>query len=468
MNWWKPRIGSLRFERVAHNNATAMTNNACLITNARIVNEGQVTEGDLRVRAGRIETIASGLSADAGETVIDAEGAWLMPGMIDDQVHFREPGLTAKGDMATESAAAVAGGITSFMEMPNVKPATTNLDALADKYLRAAGRASANYAFYLGASNDNIEQIRAVSSDLACGIKIFMGASTGAMLVDDEQTLEQIFADSPLLIATHCEDTPMINANEAAARRQYGEDVPMSEHPHIRSEEACYKSSSLAVELARRHGSRLHVLHLTTARELELFTAGPAADKRITSEACVHHLFYAASDYEKLGARIKCNPAIKTAADREALVKAVASDLIDVIATDHAPHTAEEKASSYFKAPAGLPLVQHALLMVLEHVHDGHFDISTAVRKTSHAVADIFGVRERGYIREGWFADLVLVDPDRPCKVRPEDLIYKCGWSPLEGYKFRSSIRATLVNGEIVWQDDKLTGAIAGQRLAFS
>ncbi|MCP4000939.1 MAG: dihydroorotase [Gammaproteobacteria bacterium] len=443
-----------------------MSNN-CLITNARIVNEGQVTEGDVRICSGRIDTIASGLSAVAGESVIDAEGAWLMPGMIDDQVHFREPGLTAKGDMATESAAAVAGGITSFMEMPNVKPPTTNLDALEDKYTRAAGRASANYAFYLGATNDNIEQIRSIRPGQACGVKVFMGASTGAMLVDDEQTLEQIFADSPLLIATHCEDTPMITINEEAARQQYGEDVPMSEHPNIRSEEACYKSSSLAVELARRHDSRLHVLHLTTARELELFTAGPVTDKRITSEACVHHLFFDASDYERLGAQIKCNPAIKTAADREALLKAVASDLIDVIATDHAPHTAEEKASSYFKAPAGLPLVQHALLMTLEFVHDGGLDIATAVRKTSHAVADVFGVQERGYIREGYFADLVLVDPDRPTQVRTKDLIYKCGWSPLVGYKFRSSIKATLVNGEAVWRDGELTGAITGQRLKF-
>jgi dihydroorotase len=443
------------------------TSNSRLITNARIVNEGEITEGDVRVSDGRIATIAGSLTAQPGEQVLDANGAWLLPGMIDDQVHFREPGLTAKGDMATESAAAVAGGITSFMEMPNVKPPTTDLQALEDKYVRAAGRASANFAFYLGATNDNIDEIRAVQPGQACGIKVFMGASTGAMLVDNEQTLERIFADSPLLIATHCEDTPLINVNEAAAREKYGEDVPMSEHPHIRSEEACYKSSSLAVELATRHNSRLHVLHLTTARELALFTAGPAADKRITAEACVHHLFFDEGDYEQLGARIKCNPAIKTAADRDALVQAVAQDVIDVIATDHAPHTAEEKASSYFKAPAGLPLVQHALQMTLEHVHAGHFDIGTAVRKMSHSVADIFGVRDRGYIREGWFADLVLVAPDQPCKVRSEDLIYKCGWSPLEGYEFRSSIRATLVNGELVWLDGQLTGAVAGQRLEF-
>ena len=444
-----------------------MKNSSLTITNARIVNEGAITEGDVRVRDGRIDKIAAEISPEQGETIIDAKGAWLLPGMIDDQVHFREPGLTAKGDMATESAAAVAGGITSFMEMPNVKPPTTDLDALEEKYQRAAGRASANYAFYLGASNDNIDQIRAVKPGQACGIKVFMGASTGAMLVDDEAVLEQIFADAPLLIATHCEDTPMITANEELARERYGEQVPMSEHPRIRSEEACYKSSSMAVELARRHDARLHVLHLTTAKELELFSKGPVAGKRITAEACVHHLFYDESDYRRLDTRIKCNPAIKTAADREALVKAVAEDLIDVIATDHAPHTAEEKASTYFYAPAGLPLVQHALLMVLEHVHKGRFTITQAVHKTSHAVAEVFGVQDRGYIREGYFADLVLVDPDRPRQVRRKDILYKCGWSSLEGYEFRSSIRATLVNGELAWLDGQLTGAVAGQRLEF-
>ncbi len=439
-----------------------------LITNARIVNEGRTVEGDLRVRAGRIDTIAGSLTAEPGETVLDAAGAWLLPGMIDDQVHFREPGLTAKGDMATESSACVAGGITSFMEMPNVKPATTNLEELEGKYQRAAGRARANFAFYLGATNDNIDQIRAVQKGQACGIKVFMGASTGAMLVDDQEVLKQIFADAPLLIATHCEDTPMINAAEQAARERYGEDVPMSEHPNIRSAEACYKSSSLAVELAKRYGSRLHVLHLTTARELELFSAGPAADKKITAEACVHHLFFDQTDYERLGALIKCNPAIKRPEDREALVAAVADDRIDIIATDHAPHTAAEKAGTYFNAPAGLPLVQHALLMTLEHVHAGRFGIEHAVLKTSHAVADVFGVRERGYIREGWWADLVLVDPDRPTRVRAADLLYKCGWSPLEGYEFRSSIRTTLVNGEVAWSaGEGLSGDILGQRLGF-
>ncbi|MDP7042316.1 MAG: amidohydrolase family protein, partial [Gammaproteobacteria bacterium] len=295
-----------------------MTDSSILISNARIVNEGEVSEGDVRIRDGRIDKIARGIAAREKETVIDAAGAWLMPGMIDDQVHFREPGLTAKGDMATESAAAVAGGITSFMEMPNVKPPTTTIEALEDKYARAAGRASANYAFYLGATNDNIDEIRRVAVGQACGIKVFMGASTGAMLVNDPAILEHIFSDSPLLIATHCEDTPMITANEDRAREQFGEDVPMSEHPKIRSEESCYKSSSLAVDLAQRFGARLHVLHLTTARELELFSPGPPADKQITVEVCVHHLFFDESDYEQLGGRIKCNPAIKTRNDKEA------------------------------------------------------------------------------------------------------------------------------------------------------
>ena len=439
-----------------------------LIVNARIVNEGEVVEADLRVRGDRIDKIASSLSAEAGETTLDARGAWLMPGMIDDQVHFREPGLTAKGDMQTESAAAVAGGITSFMEMPNVNPLTTNLAALEDKYERAAGRAAANYAFYLGATNDNIDDIRSLQPGQACGVKVFMGASTGAMLVDNEESLNQIFADSPTLIATHCEDTPIILINEEAARQKYGQDVPMHEHPNIRSEEACYKSSSLAVELARRHGSRLHVLHLTTAKELEFFEPGPVAGKRITAEACVHHLFFDASDYKRLDTKIKCNPAIKTAADRAALLQAVADDRIDVIATDHAPHTFEEKSASYFYAPAGLPLVQHALQMTLEHVHQGRFSINQVVQKTSHSVADLFGVHERGYIREGYFADLVLVDPTITSKVRREDILYKCGWSPLEGYEFQSSIRATFVNGAMAWIDGQLTGAVGGRRLTFA
>ncbi|MDP6674454.1 MAG: dihydroorotase, partial [Gammaproteobacteria bacterium] len=348
-----------------------MTNHSLLIKNACIVNEGQTIDGDVLIRAGRIERISAGITAAEADDIIDAGGLHLLPGLIDDQVHFREPGLTAKGDIATESAAAVAGGITSFMEMPNVKPPTTDRQALEDKYARATGRSRANFAFYLGASNDNLDEIRRLEPTDACGIKMFMGASTGNMLVDDPEVLDRVFADSPLLLVTHCEDTPMITANEQAMREKYGDDVPMAEHPVIRSAEACYASSSLAVELARRHDARLHVFHLTTGRELELFAPGPIGGKSITAEVCVHHLFFDESRYADLGTQIKCNPAIKTAADREALLDGLATGRLDVVATDHAPHLAEEKAGTYFNAPAGLPLVQHALLSLLEHVHDG-------------------------------------------------------------------------------------------------
>ena len=442
-----------------------MSQDSLLITNARLVNEGHVTEGDLRVSRGRIAAIAPSLAADGDETVLDAAGRHLLPGFIDDQVHFREPGLTDKGDMATESAAAVAGGITSFMEMPNVKPPTTSRAAVADKYERAAGRARANYAFYLGATNDNLEELRAITPAEACGIKVFMGASTGNMLVDDPDVLEKLFADAPLLIAAHCEHTPTITANEQAARERFGEDVPMSEHPLIRSEQACFRSSSMAVELARRHDARLHVLHLTTAREMELFRSGPLATKRITAEVCVHHLYFSANDYERLGARIKCNPAVKTAADRQSLLAALRDDRIDVVATDHAPHLAEEKARTYFKSPAGLPLVQHALLSLLEFHHDGLLPLELIARKAAHAPAELFGITDRGFLREGYRADLVLVDLDQPTPVTDANALYKCGWTPFDGVTFRSSIAATLVNGQLAWKDGQLTGAIPGQRL---
>jgi dihydroorotase len=442
-----------------------MGHDSLIITNARVVNEGLIAEADVRIRAGRIDRLGTELVAGKGDQVLDADGRYLLPGFIDDQVHFREPGLTHKGDMATESAAAVAGGITSFMEMPNVRPATTNREALADKYRRAAGRARANYAFYLGGTNDNIEEIRRLEPHEACGIKVFMGASTGNMLVDEPAALERIFADAPLLVATHCEDTPTIRENERVFRERYGEAVPMSAHPEIRSAEACYKSSSLAVDLARRHGTRLHVLHLTTARELEMFDSGPLADKSITSEVCAHHLFFDDTAYAELGALIKCNPAIKTPADREALLAGLVAGRIDVIGTDHAPHTMEEKKQGYFDAPAGLPYAQHALLTLLEHYHAGVLPLELIVSKTSHAVAELFGIADRGYIREGCWADLVLVDPARDTVVARDTLLTKCGWSPFEGYRFRSSIVATLVNGVIVYQDGALTDAIPGQRL---
>lgn len=439
-----------------------------LITNARLVNEGQITPADLLVRAGRIERIAPQIAAPAGVEVIDARGRLLLPGMIDDQVHFREPGLTHKGDMASESAAAVAGGITSFMDMPNTNPTTTTRERLVEKYALAAGRCHANYAFYLGGANDNAAEVAACAPDEACAIKIFMGASTGNMLVDDPATLEKMFASAQIPVVTHCEDTPTILANEAAARARYGDAIPVREHPLIRSREACLKSSTLAVGLARRHGTLLHVLHLTTADELVLFQRGPVGSKQITVEACVHHLSMNDGLYETLGNRIKCNPAIKTEADRLALLQAVRDDIIDVIATDHAPHTAEEKArNDYTKAPGGLPLVQHALLMLFELVARQELDLPTLVRKTSHAVAERFGVVDRGYLREGYWADLVLVDPDAVTEVTPDSLLYKCGWSPLEGRRLPARIDATWVNGELAWADARLQPRRAGNRLRF-
>ena len=343
-----------------------------LITNARIVNEGRITEGDVLVNAGRIQRIGGSIKAPSASVVHDAQGKLLLPGMVDDQVHFREPGLMHKGDFYSESRAAAAGGITSFMEMPNTRPPTTTREALADKYQRAAGRTWANHAFYMGTTNDNLEDVKALRPGEACGVKVFMGASTGNMLVDDPKVLEAIFSSTPYLVATHCEDTPTITANEARWRERYGEQVPITAHPKIRSHEACYASSSMAVGLAKKHGTRLHVLHLTTAREMSLFEPGPVENKQITAEACIHHLSMDESLYPTLGNRIKCNPAIKSAEDRKALLQALREDRIDIIATDHAPHTLEEKsAESYFKAPAGLPLVQHALVMALELVRQG-------------------------------------------------------------------------------------------------
>jgi dihydroorotase len=437
-----------------------------LITNARLVNEGEIREVDVLVNGERISKIAAGITAD-GATVIDAAGKYLLPGMIDDQVHFREPGMTYKADLESESAAAVAGGITSFMDMPNVNPQTTTCAALADKYLVAANRCSANYGFYLGATNSNIDQIKALPVGEACGIKAFMGASTGDMLVDDPEVLEQLFEYAPVMVVTHCEHSPTIWANEASAREKFGEDVPFSEHPKIRSAEACLMSSSLAIELARRHDALLHVLHLTTAIEMDQFSSAHRAEKRITAEVCVHHLWFDESGYDDLGALIKCNPAIKTAADRAALITALNESRIDIIATDHAPHTAEEKANKYFKAPAGLPLVQHALLTLFDLVAKRQISVELIVDRACHAPADIFGVAERGYVREGWYADLVIVDPATPYRVSSSNLLSKCQWSPFEGHEFSASIDTTIVNGEIVYRDRKLTGAVAGQRLQF-
>ncbi|NKF22366.1 dihydroorotase [Solimonas marina] len=438
-----------------------------LITNAHIINEGHETAADLLIKNGRIEKIAPKIDAPAGVEVFDAGGHWLLPGVIDDQVHFREPGLTHKGDLYTESRAAVAGGTTSYFDMPNNKPAITTRALLAQKYANTAGRSFANYAFYFGGANDNLEEIAALKRDEACALKVFMGASTGNMLVDDPKTLEGIFARSPLMVVTHCEDTPMIVANEAKAREKYGEDVPIAEHPRIRSAEACYKSTDLATGLAKKYGADLHVLHLTTARELSFFTPGPIKGKKITVEACVHHLYFDESDYAALGTLIKCNPAIKTAEDRKALLHAVMEDRIDVIATDHAPHTAEEKANTYFKAPSGLPLVQHSLLMLIDLVKRGELNLRTVVNKTSHAVAERFGIQDRGYIREGYFADLVLVDPHGTTTVKKEDVLYKCGWSPVEGRTFPAKVLATWVNGGLAYRDGVVNEQPLGERIRF-
>ena len=438
-----------------------------LLVNGRVVSDGAEQQADVLIEGQRIARVGAQIAAPQGAQVIDLDGAVLLPGMIDDQVHFREPGLTHKGDLYSESRAAVAGGITSFFDMPNNKPTITTRQRLLEKYALAEGRCFANYGFYFGASNDNLEEIKALRPDEVCGVKVFMGASTGNMLVDDEATLEGIFGSTPLLVATHCEDTPMILAQEQSYRKRYGSDVPMSEHPAIRSAEACYKSSSMAVGLARRYGTRLHVLHLTTARELELFEAGNARSKQITAEACVHHLWFDQSRYADKGTLIKCNPAIKTAADREALLKAVREDRIDIIATDHAPHTLSEKGKTYFKAPAGLPLVQHVLLCLFDLAHADEISHERIVDKTSHAVADIFGVAERGYVREGYFADLVIMDPDKPTAVTSATLLAKCHWSPFEGHTFRSSVDTTIVNGTIVYQDGELTGEIAGRQMDF-
>jgi len=435
-----------------------------LISQAKIVNEGKIIEADVLVKGQHIDKIAPFIAAPPRTRVIDAKGKLLLPGVIDDQVHFREPGFPHKADIATESAAAVAGGTTSFMEMPNTDPKTVTRELLKDKYARADKRASANYAFYFGATNDNIEEIKALRKNDACGVKIFMGASTGNMLVDDPQTLENIFTHCALPIATHCEDTPMIKAAEEAARAKYGEDVPPEEHANIRNVDCCYKSSSLAVSLARKHNANLHVLHLTTAKELELFTPG---DLRITAEACVHHLFMNETAYRKIGHRAKCNPSIKTEADRKALVQGLKDGRIALIATDHAPHTAEEKAQSYFKAPSGLPVIQHSLQMMLDLVARGELDLHTVVKRMCHVPAERFGVKDRGYVREGFFADLVLVDPKKPYKVTRENVLYKCAWSPLEGHEFTHSIASTWVNGELAWDGSKLSAKPHGKRLEF-
>jgi len=433
-----------------------------------MVNEDASFDADVLVTRGRIEKIAGSITGHNADLEIDAAGHWLLPGMIDDQVHFREPGAPHKASIASESRAAVAGGITSFMDMPNTNPATLSLEALEDKKQRAGRRSVANYAFHFGVSKDNLDVVAALDPRLVAGVKVFMGASTGDMLVDDPRVLERLFASVPTILLAHCEHTPSILANEARLRALYGEAIGPELHPIIRDAEACYRSSSLAVELARRFDTRLHVLHLTTARELALFEPGPLAGKRITAEVCAHHLLFDDRDYAGLGNLIKCNPAIKTRADRDALRRALRCDRIDVIGTDHAPHTLEEKSRPYAQAPSGLPLVQHALPALLELVADGVLSLTQLVRKTSHAVADLFGLHARGYIREGYWADLVLVEPlPEPRPVWLDPLLSHCQWTPFQHHAFRHRIATTLVSGQLAWHNGRLVPGCQGLPLSF-
>jgi len=437
-----------------------------LIRNARLVNEGREFDGDLLVSHGRIVKIARSIEGENARVEIDADGQWLLPGMIDDQVHFREPGSPAKGSIHSESRAAVAGGITSFMDMPNTRPATLTLEALADKKRRAAINSVANYGFHFGVSQDNLDTVAALNPCEVAGVKVFMGASTGNLLVDDPQILERLFAEVPTILLAHCEHTPSIEANAARLRELHGDHLPANIHALIRDAEACYRSSSLAVELARRHGTRLHVLHLTTARELELFEDKPLAQKHITAEVCLHHLLFDDRDYPALGNLIKCNPAIKTQTDRDALRAALLSNRLDVIGSDHAPHTWAEKQRPYAEAPAGLPLVQHALPAMLELVADGMLPITTLVAKTSHRVADLFAIPDRGYLREGYWADLVLVEP-AALEVSRQPILSQCGWTPFADRNFRYRVNTTLVSGQIAWREQRINEGCQGLALRF-
>jgi len=440
-----------------------------LIKNVRLINDGKTIEGDLLIKSGHIERIDPSIDVKYKCTEIIGEGLYLTPGVIDDQVHFREPGLTHKADIASESMAAVAGGVTSFMEMPNTKPAAFTKELLEEKYFRAAEVSPANYSFFIGASNDNLDELKSIDIQKICGIKIFMGSSTGNLLVDNPQTLEQIFSEAPTLIATHCEDEKTVRSNNEKAKLSYPENIGAHIHPVIRNAEGCYLSSSMAVELAKKHNARLHILHISTAKELALFQNDvPLSEKKITAEVCVHHLWFNDSDYELLGNKIKCNPAIKSESDQSALWEALLDDRLDIIATDHAPHTVEEKAKPYFQAPSGLPLVQHPLLMMLEKTRDSKIHIERVIEKMCHAPAECFQIKDRGYLREGYYADLVLIDPNTSYTVSKENILYKCGWSPLENMTFSHSIKRTIVNGETVFSTENgVLKKSVGKRLLF-
>jgi dihydroorotase len=443
---------------------------AYLLQNGQIVNEGKIIAGDIRIRNGRIDKIASAISPEGNEQLIDLQGKHIFPGMIDDQVHFREPGLTHKATIASEARAAVAGGVTSFMEMPNTVPNALTQELLADKYQIAHENSLANYSFFMGAGNDNLEEVLKTNKSNVCGIKIFMGSSTGNMLVDNTKTLESLFSSCELLIATHCEDEATVRARLELFREKYPtEDAPAFIHPLIRNEEACYLSSSMAVDLAKKSNTRLHILHISTEEELALFETGKAVkDKRITAEACVHHLWFEASSYETLGNQIKCNPAIKDGRHRAAIRQALQTGAIDVIATDHAPHTWEEKEQGYWKSPSGLPLVQHPMLMLLEMSQEGVLSLAQIAEKTAHHVAECFQIQDRGYIREGYWADLAIVDVQQAHEVTKSSLEYQCGWSPLEGHTFGASITHTFVSGHLAYAQGKFDATKKGERLLFN
>ena len=438
-----------------------------LLKNAHIVNEGSIIKADLLIEGQRISKIAPFIS-DAAAQVIDLEGKFLLPGIVDDQVHFREPGLTHKGRIYTEARAAVAGGITSFMEMPNTIPQALSQELLEDKYLIGAKDSLANYSFFMGASNENLEEVLKTDPKRVAGVKIFMGSSTGNMLVDDKEVLNSIFSKCKMLIAVHCEDEQTIRTNSAKMKAEYGEDLPIRFHPVIRNDEACYKSSSMAIKLAKKHDTRLHILHISSAKETALFRNDiPLKEKKITAEACIHHLWFDERSYDEKGTLIKWNPAVKSLKDKEAIWSALLDDRIDIIATDHAPHTLEEKQNTYFNAPSGGPLVQHALVAMLEFYHQGKVSLEWIVTKMCHAPADCFQLKDRGFIREGFFADLVVVDPNKPWTVTKQNILYQCAWSPFEGTVFKSSVSKTFVNGNLVYNQGVFDETTRGMRLEF-
>lgn len=438
-----------------------------LLINAQVINEGLIIKTDVLIKGDRIVKISTDIN-DTEAEVIDLEGQFLMPGVVDDQVHFREPGLTHKGRIYTEARAAVAGGITSFMEMPNTKPQALTQALLEDKYTIGAKDSLANYSFFMGASNENLDEVLKTDPKRVAGVKIFMGSSTGNMLVDDKDVLNSIFSKCDMLIAVHCEDEETIRKNSAQMKAEYGEDLPIRFHPIIRNEDACYKSSSMAVDLAKKHDTRLHILHISTAKETALFRNDiPLKEKRITAEACIHHLWFDESSYDEKGAYIKWNPAVKSLQDKEGVWEALLDNRIDIIATDHAPHTIEEKENSYFKAPSGGPLVQHALVAMLEFYHQGKVSLEWIVNKMCHAPADCFHLKDRGFIREGYFADLVVVDIDKSWTVAKDNILYDCGWSPFEGTEFKSSVSKTFVNGNLVYDNGTFDESTRGMRLEF-